>query len=61
VKRPKGTATALCERVACPHCGASPGHRCKTPGGPLVRPGKWHRARIEAWALRCDDERRVRT
>ena len=53
MKAPTGLAGI--QQLPCPHCGASPGFRCRTQAGPELKAGEFHEARIAA-AERRDRE-----
>lgn len=40
--------------VACDQCGVARGRRCVRPSGVSLRPGEYHRARLDA-AARVDE------
>ena len=46
VKAPTGLAGI--HLLPCPHCGASPGFRCRSQAGFELKPGEFHEARIAA-------------
>ena len=46
MKAPTGMAGI--HLLPCPHCGASPGFRCRSQAGFEMKPGEFHEARIAA-------------